>query len=195
ALDGEDLDGPFARLHERLAAVLPHGSVRHEARSLAATLGELSSLLERRQSGEDADHTPVLVTVFALQRLRQLRPDDDLGGRDGGEPPAERFARILANGPEYGVHTLVWCDSLASVQRGLGRRSLRDFDQRILFQMSAADSTELVDDDGASRLGLHTALVAAQGEGRREKFRPFALPGPEFLARLAAALTARFPRS
>ncbi|MBA2482307.1 MAG: hypothetical protein H0V44_16715, partial [Planctomycetes bacterium] len=86
ALDGEDQDGPFARLHERLAAVLPHGSVRHEARSLAAALGELSSLLERRQSGADADHAPVLVTVFALQRLRQLRPDDDLGGRDGGEP-------------------------------------------------------------------------------------------------------------
>ena len=127
----------------------------------------------------------------ALQRIRQLRPDDDISfdrGEAGGPPPAERFARILANGPEYGIHTVVWCDSLASVQRGLGRRALRDFDARILFQMSAGDSTELIDDDGASRLGLHTALLVEQGEGRREKFRPYSLPDPAFIDRVGAAL-------
>jgi hypothetical protein len=58
--------------------------------------------------------------------------------------------------------------------------------------MSGADSTELIDDDGASRLGLHTALLSAQGEGRREKFRPFSLPDPAFLARVGEALRKRF---
>ena len=154
---------------------------------------ELGELLERRQSGAETALTPVVLTVFALQRLRQLRPDDDVSfGRDSGTPPAEQFAKILANGPEYGIHTIVWCDSLASVQRGLGRRALRDFDARILFQMSAADSTELVDDDGASRLGLHTAILSELGEGRRSKFRPFSLPDPQFVAHLGVALRKRF---
>ena len=193
ALDGEDRDGPFAVFHEQLVTTLPHGTVRHEARGLVALLTELDELLERRQSGADTDLSPVVLSVFALQRLRQLRPDDDLAfGREGGQPPAERFAKLLSNGPEYGIHSIVWCDSLASVQRGLGRRALRDFDARILFQMSASDSTELVDDDGASRLGLHTAILSELGEGRRSKFRPFSLPDPQFLAQVGVALRARF---
>ncbi len=192
SLDGEDRDGAYAILHRDLAAHLPQKPVRHEARDLVAALTDLTALLDRRQSGEDADRAPVLITVFALQRLRQLRPDDDFSGGGGGESPAEKFARLLANGPEYGLHTVVWCDALASVQRGLGRRALRDFDQRILFQMSAADSAELVDDDGASRLGLHTALLIGLGEGIREKFRPFSLPGTELIGRLGAAMGKRF---
>jgi hypothetical protein len=193
ALDGEDRDGVFAALHRQLAAALPHAPVRHESRDVAAALAELAALLDRRQSGADPERSPVIVTAFALQRLRQLRPDDDFGGGGGGENPSELFAKLLANGPEYGLHTVVWCDALASVQRGLGRRALRDFDQRILFQMSAADSAELVDDDGASRLGLHTALLIGLGEGLREKFRPFSLPDANLLDRVGTALRLRFP--
>ena len=195
ALDGEDRDGLFANLHGRLADSLPHQPVRHEARNLGELLGELAAVLDRRQAG-DSERTPIVLTVFALQRLRQLRADEDggLGGAFGEktEPPAERFARLLANGPEYGLHTIVWCDSLSSVQRSLGRRTLRDFDARMLFQMSATDSTELIDDDGACRLGLHTALLTALGDGRREKFRPYSLPDPAFLDGLKERYRARF---
>lgn len=195
ALDGEDRDGLFATLHARLADSLPHQPVRYEARNLGELLGELASELDRRQAG-GSDRTPIVFTVFALQRLRQLRADDDggLGGAFGekSEPPAERFARLLANGPEYGLHTIVCCDSLSSVQRSLGRRTLRDFDARMLFQMSATDSTELIDDDGACRLGLHTALLTALGDGRREKFRPYSLPDPAFLDGLKERYRARF---
>ena len=86
---------------------------------------------------------------------------------------------------------MAWCDSLASLQRGLSRRSQRDFDARILFQMSASDSAELIDDDGASRLGLHNALLSVLAEGRREKFRPYRLPDPAWLERAGAQLRAR----
>jgi hypothetical protein len=86
---------------------------------------------------------------------------------------------------------MVWCDSLASVQRGLGRRALKAFDARILFQMSASDSTELIDADDASRLGLHTALLVTQGDGRSEKFRPFSLPDAETIERLERGVRGR----
>lgn len=192
ALDGEEPEGPFATVQAQLAAALPHPCVRHDARGLPDLLAELSTLLEARQSGSDAGRAPVVLMVFALQRLRQLRSDDDaLLGRDAGEPPAERFARLLANGPEYGIHIVLWCDSLSSLQRSLGRRAQRDFDARILFQMSAADSNELMDDESASRLGLHTALLSVLAEGRRDKFRPFSAPTPAFLEQVRTALAAR----
>ncbi len=191
AFDGEDPDGPFALAWAAMAAAVPHGAVRIGGRELAATLDELSELLARRQSGEDPSRTPVLLVVNALQRLRTLRPDDDAPFDRTGEPLSDRFAKLLANGPEYGLFAAVWCDALSGVQRSLSRKSLRDFDLRICFQMSPADSNELIDDDAASRLGLHSALLAVLAEGRREKFRPYQAPDPAFLARVGAALRAR----
>jgi hypothetical protein len=192
ALDGEDADGPFATLWAALAAALPHRLVRYGGREVPACLDEICGLCEARQTGAEGARLPVLLVVNALQRLRALRPDDDAPfERGAGDPPAERFAKLLSQGPENGIHAAVWCDSLASVQRSLPRRSLRDFDLRILFQMSPADSTELIDDDAASRLGLHSALFAVLGEGKREKFRPWQAPDAAFLARVATALRSR----
>jgi DNA segregation ATPase FtsK/SpoIIIE, S-DNA-T family len=190
ALDGEDRDGPFARLHAQLAQTLPHAFVRHESRATAQAIDEIAGILARRQSGDDSDRTPIVLFIFALQRLRHLAPDEDLG-LSGGASPAERFAEIVAKGPENHIHVVVWSDSVASTQRGLGRRALRDFDQRILFQMSASDSSELIDDDTASRLGLHTAILSVQSEGRREKFRPYSAPNADFLEGVRAALSRR----
>lgn len=182
ALDGEDADGPFATLVTGLSPLVQ----RHGAKEAATLLTELTTLLDRRQSGEDPTRSPVLLAIFALQRLRTLRPDDDFASGDIRKP-SDLLATLLANGPEYGIHVAVWCDSLTSVQRGLGRRALRDFDARILFQMATTDSSELIDDDAASRLGLHTALLAVESDGRREKFRPCSLPSAAVLARLVAS--------
>ena len=195
ALDGEGQDGPFAGMCTALAASLPHGVVRHEPRQAGELLADLEACLERRRAGEEDQLSagPILLSIFALQRLRALRPDDDLSFERGADtPPAERFARILANGPEYGIHVAVWCDSLASVQRGLPRRALRDFESRVLFQMSVADSSELMDGDAAGRLGLHGALLVSLGDGRLEKFRPCTLPSPAILARLGQEVKRRF---
>jgi hypothetical protein len=191
AFDGEEADGSFAGLWTALGTTLPHGATRCGGRELAPALDELSGLLARRQSGEDPSRTPVLLAVHALQRLRALRPDDDAPFDRSGEPLSDRFAKLLAGGPEYAIHAAVWCDSLAGVQRSLSRKSLRDFDLRICFQMSPADSTELIDDDAASRLGLHSAVLATLTEGKREKFRPYQTPDATFLTRIGAALRAR----
>ena len=50
----------------------------------------------------------------------------------------------------------------------------------------------LIDDDSASRLGLHTAILSELGEGRRSKFRPFSLADALFVERLGGALRTRF---
>jgi S-DNA-T family DNA segregation ATPase FtsK/SpoIIIE len=181
-LDGEDAEGPFAGLTSALAPL----TQRFAAKDAGTVLGELNTVLERRQNGDDSQRSPILLVVFALQRQRALRIDEDGDFAGGsGRKPAEILATLLANGAEYGIHLVVWCDSLSSLQRSLGRRALRDFDARILFQMAAADSAELIDEDSASRLGLHTALLAIESDGRREKFRPCSLPSMTLLRDLA----------
>src|SRR5206468_754118 len=100
--------------------------------------------IERRQKGETADRSPRFLLIFGIQRFRELRKaEDDFGmGRRGAErepSPAERFATILKEGPPLGIHAMVWCDSLTNVNRSFDRPLLREFAQRVLFQMSATD--------------------------------------------------------
>ena len=89
----------------------------------------------------------------------------------------------------------MWCDSYTSAFRWLDRQSLRDFDLRLLFQMSATDSSNLMDSPAASRLGGHMALLYSEDLGQAEKLRPYALPADGWLAWAAKRLAERASQS
>src|SRR5262249_15462633 len=121
-------------------------------------------------------------------RFRDLRrAEDDFGFSSQPhekQNPASQFAEILREGPAAGIHTLAWCDSMNSLTRVLDRHSIREFELRVLFQMSAADSSALIDSPLASKLGLHRALFFSEEKGKLEKFRPYGLPHDEWLMRV-----------
>jgi hypothetical protein len=62
------------------------------------------------------------------------------------------------------------------------------FEMRVLFQMSASDSASLIDAPDASTLGLHRALFYNDREGYLETFRPYALPGNDWIEEAARQL-------
>jgi hypothetical protein len=62
-----------------------------------------------------------------------------------------------------GVHTIVWCDTLTNLNRSLDRRALREFAMRVVLQMSAEDSANLIDTPAASKLGPYRALFYSEG--------------------------------
>ncbi|MHC4903930.1 MAG: hypothetical protein ACYTGD_20040, partial [Planctomycetota bacterium] len=95
---------------------------------------------------------------------------------------------LLREGPVYGMHVLAWCDTATNLERSLERQGLREFDNRVLFQMSAPDSTTLIDSTAASKLGLHRALLFNEERGTLEKFRPYALPPEPWLAEVRKLL-------
>ena len=68
------------------------------------------------------------------------------------------------------------------------RSTMREFEMRILFQMSTNDSASLCDDPKASILGLHRALFYNEQEGTLETFRPYAFPGSDWFAEAARQL-------
>ena len=90
-----------------------------------------------------------------------------------------------------GVHTIVWCDSLNNLNRSFDRQGLREFEIRVLFQMSANDSSTLIDTPAAGKLGEHRALFFSEEEGKLEKFRPYAYPDDEWLASVRQQLRSR----
>src|SRR5262249_55248678 len=95
--------------------------------------------------------------------------------------PAKQFVTILREGPSFGVHALIWCDSLNNLNRTLERAMLREFELRVLFQMSVTDSSNLIDTPVARKLESHGAIYHSEEQGRLEKFRPYGFPSSAWL--------------
>jgi hypothetical protein len=112
-----------------------------------------------------------------------------MGDKKAG--PAENLLTILKDGPTVGIHSIIWCDSLTNLQRTFDRNALKEFELRVLFQMSSSDSSQLVDSPAASKLGPQRALFIHEETGTLEKFRPYAFPTPEWLAGVAAEMRKR----
>ena len=141
--------------------------------------------VSRRADSAHDEGSPVFVLVYNLARFRSLRrSDDDFGFSSLDDKPEEAdklFLKVLRDGPPLGVHTLVWCDTFNNVGRWLDRSALRDLDQRVLFQMSATDSSNLMDSPAASRLGTNRAVLYSEEQGQFEIFRPYGAPTEEWL--------------
>jgi hypothetical protein len=148
-------------------------------------IAEISAEVTRRQQAPPAS-PPVFLFIDDLSRFRDLRKSDDdygFGGldREKKATPGQSFASVLRDGPSVGVHVVVWCDSYNNVDRWFSRQALREFEMRAAFQMSAADSSNLIDSPIASRLGTNRAVFYSDERGTSEKFRPYGPPSEEWL--------------
>ncbi len=192
-LDGSPPDSPVEGRLEGLASVLPHPLQRVKGRQVAGAVAQIAAEVQRRLDGNLTDEPPVFLLIYGLQRLRLLRKsEDDFGFSHSRQPegspprPDRQFAELLREGPGFGVHTIAWCDTLASLERTLDRQSIRELNYRLLFQMSAADSSNLIDSPEGNRLGFYRALLYSDEHGYQEKFRPYAFPQQPWLADFAA---------
>jgi len=184
--DGMRPDAPAKGLWQLLASVLPHEVKIVAPREAAAAVQEIAEEMARRRQNDETDAPSLYLLVDHLSRFRDLRKaEDDFGfssfGDDKPASPAAQFAGIMREGPEVGIHGLIWCDTYNSVMRSIDRQGLRDFEMRVLFQMNGADSSNLIDSPAAARLGVFRAILYDDGQGRLEKFRPYGVPSEEWL--------------
>jgi hypothetical protein len=195
------LDKPLVDFRGGLAAfstVLPHPVQSASRRDLPALMAEVAQEVERRQSGDEPATGAIYLFISDLGRFRDLRRDEsDMGFSFRDEEkklsPAQLLSIILRDGPGVGVYTLAWCDSFTALQRSFDRQSLREFALRVLMQMSANDSSHLIDSPVASRLGPNVALFHNEEEGRLEKFRPYAWPPLDWLETVQQRFNLRLP--
>jgi hypothetical protein len=179
-------------LHGKLAEVvttLPAKSTDVGYRDVPNTVIKLADELRARQaSGETAP--AIYVLINGLQRYRELRKTEEsfsfsMSTSDDDAPKAQAadkaFAELIKEGPSLGIHVLAWCDTVAALDRTFDRPMLREFDNRVLFQMSAADSSFLIDSPAANKLGFYRAIYFSEEQGVIEKFRPYGVPGVAFV--------------
>jgi DNA segregation ATPase FtsK/SpoIIIE, S-DNA-T family len=197
-LDFGAADGPYADLLETLMQGLPQTVAYGRRRHLPDMIGTFATEVQRRLDNDDQGGPELYLVLYGLHRARDLRQEE--GGGFNFSPyseeppapnPAQQFATILREGPDVGVHTIVWCDTMTNLNRTLDRRTLREFAMRIAFQMSAEDSANLVDSSAANKLGHHRALFYDEDAGRMEKFRPYAVPATDWLASASRQLATK----
>jgi len=188
-LDFSAADAPHADFFTRLAERLPQILKVVRRRELPELINQLASEAQRRVDGDETGAPPHYLIVYGLHRARDLRQEENLGFSSFSDAPAapnptQQFTTLLRDGPEVGIHTLVWCDTVTNLNRTLDRRALREFAMRVAFQMSAEDSANLIETPAASKLGQYRALFYNEEESRQEKFRPYGLPSDEWLAQV-----------
>jgi hypothetical protein len=191
------LDGNFGgasnETWKELKAALPHTVQIGEPREAPAVLAMLTAEIARREQSGSRDDSPIFVVIFNLGRFRDLKKsDDDLGFSFGGGEkkvsPSKQFTDLLKNGPNFGIHTLVWSDTYNNVTRWFSSQTLREFEMRIVFQLSASDSSNLIDGPLASKLVPNRVILHSVDQGTNEKFRPYGPPTAEWLANVASRL-------
>jgi hypothetical protein len=194
--DGTPADSALAGSFDRVKQALPHDVTIVEWRAVGDAINELHKQMQQRQTGDHAQGPSIFVFLYGLQRYRILRKQEEsfsLSMSDEPKPaaPDKQFADLLREGPALGIHVITWSDTAVAVDRTLDRASLREFDHRVLYQMSAADSSNLIDSPLANKLGFYRALAFSEEQGTIEKFRPYAMPSREWLEHLRTRLASR----
>ena len=144
--------------------------------------------MKQRTDDERAGEAPAaFLFINGLQRYNKLRYEEDFGfsasDAEAAPNPAALLNTLLTEGARLGFHVIATCDTYNNVNRFLSRKAFSEFEMRVLFQMSANDSASLIDNPKASTLGMHRAVYYNEQEGHLETFRPYALPGNEWIAR------------
>ncbi len=142
--------------------------------------------LERRQKQRDENPDelnlgPSLFLVYAigsLSRAQNLRP---IVGRRNEEPSedAEKLLALAARGPELGIHSILWLDSLKTFTQltADNRSALTNFDLRVGLNMPGDDSRLLLGETDAQSLPRMMAYFCDKSTGNNlEKFKAYSVP-------------------
>ena len=162
-------------------AVRAVGGVEHPAmHEMEGLLNSLAAEMKSVSEGETAATAKTTILFIPrLHRYKKLRHEEDFSfslEEDAEAKASDSLQELICEGPGWGYHLVTSLDSYNSVQRTLGRKAAGEFEKKVLFQMSAADSASLIDTGKASDLGLNRALFYDEPSGANEIFRHFAQP-------------------
>ncbi len=179
---------------KKLASLVPHDVKVVGPAGVADVFSELAAEIEIRSGGE-GNFPDIFVVIHGLQRFKKLRQEDDflfsMDEESSGPKPPKVLADVASEGGAVGIHLLAGVDTWNNVGRWLPRKVMTEFEMRVLFQMSANDSANLIDSPAAGNLGLHRALLYNEGLGTVETFRPYAEPDESCLQQYADLMKAR----
>ncbi len=179
----EGLDSFVAPLTDASAVVL---SRRRQVPDLLRSIG---ADVERRVSDDDTTGPPTLLVLYGMHRARDF--DQDSLDYDPDADLGELLGFILRDGPEVGVHTVAWFDTLTSVGRRLPSSASRETSWRLAGRMSADDSGSLLGVEAASSLREQQVVAANEDRGLVQRCTTIAEPSLDWIRELLSRVQDR----
>ncbi|WP_322509143.1 FtsK/SpoIIIE domain-containing protein [Anaerolinea sp.] len=146
-----------------------------------ALFEKIAKIVQERNEGENFTSSPVYLFIAGIQRIRKYTQDSNSFGSPQTES-VKNFSKIVREGPQVGVHTIVWADTYTNLSNSIERKLLTEFVFRILFQMPINDSVNLIESNLANRIGYGKAVLYDLERNFTEKFRPYTRPGESWLS-------------
>lgn len=138
-----------------------------------------------RSEGRIPSKERIFLMFFGINRARRLRTgriyDEDRGG---DLSPIEMLQKIIINGPKLGVNSIVWGESIRSIELMLGDRYDSMFDKRIAYGLDEESMDILVAETELKALRGKTAVYMDIGRDvKNTHFRPYEIPAKVWVER------------
>jgi hypothetical protein len=174
----EGLDDAFAPLLEAGAITL------HRRRQVPALLARLQVEATRRLDEDDTAGPAAFLVLYGMHRARDFDPASVDFDADTDLP--ELLTQIMRDGPEVGIHTFLWFDTVASISRRLPSSAVREVAWRLAARMSADDSSSLIGGDDAASLREQQVVAANEDRGVLRRCTAIGEPPREWAGALLA---------
>lgn len=169
----EEFGGSMVTLEKNL----PHRLEIYQRQSAEIFIGNLVAELEKRLINMPSRNGgAIILVVGGLHQWQEARS----GVSYEASPIGEHLIRLIGQGPEVGIHTIMWTDSARMIGNVVGGSeqysTIYQFRHRIALQMDRDDSSNLIGEPLAAQLGSNRAYYRDELEpaGRIDKFKPYA---------------------
>ncbi|MCP4351974.1 MAG: hypothetical protein GY795_41455 [Desulfobacterales bacterium] len=143
----------------------------NQQKEIPGMISDLHTIF-KQQSEETTSRTnlSIYLVVIGIHRIISLRRTDfDLS--EG----AQMLEDIFLDGPDVGIHTIMWSDTNKSMRR-IFDKALNHFDMRVVQKMNPDDSHILIDSPLAGKLkDLQAFYYDYNHSDNLEKFKPYDL--------------------
>lgn len=165
-------------LKEYLTETFPPDCIMESEHVMDDVLERLKQEVDRRRDS-GLSEPPRFLCLFGLQYSKKLRVESVLGP-PSQDTAAGKWLYLLREGPEVGIHQILWCDRLSNLSR-CGRGILGECGIRISGALPRSDSVEFC---GSSKAAMLTnpsrgILFDEDQPEQIQTFRPYRTPTPE----------------
>lgn len=179
--------GPGVSTLKYFGEQFPQQIVVDSGRDTEALLDTLYENVKHRMEDPTAQKERVFLMFFGITRAGILRRSGLYGNNDSGISAQEKLRTILREGPQHGVHCIIWGDGINGLRNMLEPDFARYFNHRIAYGLDSAAMSDLVAEEDTQTFRGKTAVYLDMSENivMNTRFRPFDAPSEAWVERFA----------
>ena len=198
-LDYGNVDAPQAHSLKLLAETYPEYISYGKRKQLNLFLSELSGTVDERLDYEDysmVQGTSMFLFAYGLHKIRDLDSGNlstisfDLDENSQEKSNDEMLNKIVKEGPDFGIHSIVWSDTWGNFKRRMDSNMLKEFEMRVAMTMNEEDSNWIIGSPLCQKLRDNHAYLYSDETGEFTKFSPFSIPSEHWIKEMKQNLFA-----